>query len=128
MEIVGKDNYCRLYLIRHGQSTANKKQITEGHLNSPLNKTGIEQAQKVAEQFREIEFDEIHSSDLLRAKQTAEIVKSERDIPIQISELLKERHFGSLEGAPWSELERQTSALDKLSKEEIWHHKLDGTM
>ena len=72
----------------------------------------IWQVEERAEELKGIKFDAIYSSDLLRAKQTAEIIKLERDIAIETSKLLKERHFGNFEGASWSELAEKISELD----------------
>ncbi len=91
-------NYCTLYLVRHGETEANLKNITQGHSESPLTKEGVSQAQALAEEFKSIHFDAIFSSDLSRAQKTAEIVKLDRDIIVQTSDLLRERNFGSFEG------------------------------
>ena len=96
--------YCRMFLVRHGESEWNVLGLVQGHMNSPLTPRGEEQAQVTAEILRDVEFDEIFSSDLVRAKRTAEIVKLERELEVLTTEALREQHFGSLEGQPSQEL------------------------
>ncbi len=62
----------KLYIVRHGETDHNINKIIQGHLNTPLNSNGIIQAQKIANRLKDINFDIIYSSDLSRAKTTAE--------------------------------------------------------
>ena len=65
-----------IYIIRHGQTANNKKNVLQGRSNAPLNETGIRQAQEAARFFREkgTRFDAVYSSPLTRAIQTARII------------------------------------------------------
>ncbi len=65
-----------LYIIRHGQTQQNKKQVLQGRSNFPLNDTGRAQAENAGRRLAElgISFDAVYSSPLIRAVQTAEIV------------------------------------------------------
>jgi len=81
-----KENYCTIYLVRHGQS------------ESFISKIGIKQAEKVREQFKHINFSAIYSSDLSMAHRTAEIIKLNRKLTIRTSQLLRGRSYGSFEG------------------------------
>ncbi len=93
-------NYCTLYIARHGQTEWNAKGILMGQKDSPLTDLGIQQAQDLARELSKINFDAIYSSDLLRAKRTADIVKLERDLAIQTTKVLRERFYGSYDGRP----------------------------
>lgn len=62
----------RIYVIRHGQSEANLKTAHAGWSQVPLTEKGIAQAQAVQPRLRELHFDKVIVSDLLRARQTAE--------------------------------------------------------
>jgi broad specificity phosphatase PhoE len=95
-----KKNYCKIYLIRHGETDWNVKKIVQGHSDNPLNKTGELQAKEVAKKLWHIRFDAVFSSDLLRAKRTAEIMAQEKKLAVQTSKLLRERSFGKFEGKP----------------------------
>ncbi|MEA3355197.1 MAG: histidine phosphatase family protein [Patescibacteria group bacterium] len=90
--------YCTIYLVRHGQTDWNLKKKMQGHKDIPLNKNGIKQAQQAAKRLAKIKFDEAFSSDLSRAKQTAEIIALEHKLTIQTSKALRERSFGDFQG------------------------------
>ena len=65
-----------IYIIRHGQTAKNKENVLQGRSDTPLNETGIRQAQEAAEWFRAqgIRLDVVYSSPLQRAVRTAEII------------------------------------------------------
>ena len=56
------------YIVRHGQTDWNVDRIVQGHKDSELTASGRAQAKDVAEKFKEIQFDHVFSSDLLRAR------------------------------------------------------------
>lgn len=63
----------KLYLIRHGQSVANRDCVSAGWDEYPLTELGREQARRVGGHLRRMKpFDKIYVSDLLRARQTFE--------------------------------------------------------
>lgn len=93
-----KNNYCTIYIARHGQTQWNVKGKIQGHTNSPLTKEGIAQAKNLAKELKNIKFDAIYSSDLLRAKKTAQIVALQHRLIVETKETLRERNFGPLEG------------------------------
>jgi probable phosphoglycerate mutase len=88
------------YIIRHGETEWNIKKIIQGHKDSPLTKKGIYQATQVAKELKSIKFAAMFSSDLLRAKRTAEIIAAEHDLVVITNEALRERAFGPLDGIP----------------------------
>lgn len=90
--------YCNLYIVRHGQTEWNVKGLLQGHTDSPLTDIGISQAEQIREELKHIHFDEVFSSDSLRAKRTAEIITLERKIAVKTTQLLRERSFGKYEG------------------------------
>ena len=64
------------YLVRHGETAANHSRLLQGSgINQPLNEKGRAQASALAERFKTQQIDAIVSSDLLRAKETALMVK-----------------------------------------------------
>ncbi|MEQ1500473.1 MAG: histidine phosphatase family protein [Parcubacteria group bacterium] len=91
-------NYCKVYLLRHGETEWNIKDITQGQSESLLAEVGIKQAEEAAEKLKKVDFHAIFSSDLYRALKTAEIVNSDRKLSIQTSPLLRERSYGIFEG------------------------------
>lgn len=108
------DTYCTIYLIRHGETEWNVKQLIQGHADSPLTALGIEQVTGRAHALADVHFDAIFSSDANRALQTAEIIKLNRDIVVQASQLLRERSHGSFEGVHYDEYRERLK--DKLAE------------
>lgn len=97
----------KLYLIRHGQSTANDQGIIQGCKDFPLSELGKEQAKLVGEFFINQKFDAIYSSDLTRAYDTASEVSKHQNVPIEKWEKLREVNLGPLEGKTRREMERE---------------------
>jgi broad specificity phosphatase PhoE len=109
-------DYCTIYLARHGETDWNNEQRIQGHTDIALNQKGITQAQELAQHLKEIHFDAAFSSDLLRAKRTAEIIAEERKLVITTTALLREQCFGEFEGILIDEYrERAKAQLDKLA-------------
>lgn len=89
----------KLILIRHGLSETNEKKILAGHLDTPLAEKGIHQAEITAQYVCEkYKVDAIYSSDLKRAKMTAEKIADITKKDIVISENLRELFAGEWEG------------------------------
>ncbi|KAK9480352.1 histidine phosphatase superfamily [Lipomyces japonicus] len=93
----------QVFIMRHGQTDANKKHIVQGHLDTDLNEQGILQAQTAGKVLKNIQFDAIWSSDLNRCQQTRNNALQSwlRTLPqerILLSQLLRERSFSTLEG------------------------------
>lgn len=61
----------KIYIVRHGQSLGNAMHVLLGHTDLDLSELGYEQARATADAMRDIHFDVIYSSDLLRAYNTA---------------------------------------------------------
>jgi broad specificity phosphatase PhoE len=123
-----KSKNATFYIIRHGETEWNIKGIIQGHKDSPLTKNGINQAKQMANMFRKIKFAKIFSSDLLRAKRTAEIIALEKNMAIKTSRLLRERLTGEFQGIGYQkmreELKEQLEKRDKLAKEERFKFKI----
>lgn len=56
-----------IYIVRHGETDANREHIIQGQLDTSLNANGLSQAQQVADALQSIPFDMAFSSDLSRA-------------------------------------------------------------
>lgn len=93
----------KLYLIRHGETLHNREKITQGHLDTNLSYSGFIQAQKVGIRLKEVKFDIIYSSNLLRAKITAQKIHEFQKCDIVFDERLRERNFGIFQGKKSSE-------------------------
>ena len=86
-----------IYIIRHGKTELNQKNVLQGRSNHLLNNEGIEQAKEAKEKLKGISFDYVFSSPLSRAIQTAEIVTNGKE-PV-IDERLIEMDYGPYEGS-----------------------------
>ncbi len=93
-----KNALTTFYIVRHGETEWNAKRLIQGQKDSPLTENGINQAQLVAKKLSHISFDMAFSSDLLRAKRTAEIIIAEKKLIVETTELLRERNFKHFEG------------------------------
>lgn len=56
------------YLVRHAEAQGNIEEFFQGHINTDVSEKGAKQLEMLAERFRDISFDAIYSSPLLRAK------------------------------------------------------------
>ncbi|OHA89712.1 MAG: hypothetical protein A2741_02045 [Candidatus Zambryskibacteria bacterium RIFCSPHIGHO2_01_FULL_43_27] len=102
-----KSSYCTFYIVRHGEAEGNALGLMQGHYDVPLTEKGKAQIEDLSIKLKDIIFDAAYSSDLLRTKQTAEILSKERKLAVQTSHLIRERHFGAFEGKPAGEYERR---------------------
>jgi 2,3-bisphosphoglycerate-dependent phosphoglycerate mutase len=91
-----------LYLIRHGKSTWNQTGRIQGQTDVPLSDEGVRQAEALAKRLKSWKFDRVYSSDLQRAKQTAETVCPKASITFDAR--LREIHLGDFQGRTWNEM------------------------
>ena len=91
-----------IYIIRHGQTELNIRQVLQGRSDYPLNEAGIAQAEDAARHLRGIRVDRVYTSPLRRAVQTAEIVAP--GVPRIVDWRLIEMDYGPYEGAGLREL------------------------
>jgi len=100
----------KIILIRHGETAWNAERRLQGHLDIPLNAEGERQARLLAGALAAEPLDLIVSSDLQRARQTAQAVATLRGMPLQIEPGLRERCYGGFEGLLYSEIEQRFPA------------------
>lgn len=105
----------KILLTRHGQTDWNVAGKIQGMTDIELNETGIKQAEATREKLLDYDIDLIIASPLKRAKRTAEIIGSGRNIPIIIDDRIQERAFGKYEG-------KTTKEMDF---DEVWNYKLN---
>lgn len=88
----------KLYFVRHGETSWNKRHKVQGRVDIPLNEYGRYLAQKTREGLKNTKIDLAYTSPLIRAKETAKIVLGGRSIPIIEEPLIQEMNFGVAEG------------------------------
>lgn len=87
-----------IYIVRHGLTEWNKLKKLQGAADVPLAKEGILLAEKTGEALKDVKFDICFTSPLSRARQTAERVLGDRNVPIIPDKRIQEINFGDLEG------------------------------
>lgn len=95
-----------LLLVRHGETDWNAERRWQGHADIPLNARGREQAAELAAQLAGKPIEAIYSSDLSRARDTAEIVGGHLGIPVVTDPDLREVDVGPIEGLTAEESQR----------------------
>jgi probable phosphoglycerate mutase len=92
-----------LFLFRHGETDWNRDGRLQGRTDVPLNDTGFAQARLLGERLRPHRLEVVLSSDLARARTTAEIVAAALRIPLFLDDGLRETDVGAAEGLLWAE-------------------------
>jgi len=93
-----RNNYI---LLRHGEALSNKENFLSSYpevKESPLTLRGVVQAEKAARMLKKEKIDLIFASDILRSKETAEIVGKKLNVEVVFDERLREINFGILNG------------------------------
>lgn len=104
----------KIYVFRHGETDWNKERRLQGSTDIPLNETGRHQALKLREFFRTWPVEVFLSSDLARAKETAEIAAGELDVEFVFDPRLRETNLGQAEGLTVDEV------ISRFGQE-AWH-------
>ena len=94
----------RLLLVRHGQSTWNAEGRWQGHSDPPLSPLGERQVRAAAPAVIELGVTAVFSSDLQRARQTAELLAPPGLTPVVVPPL-RERNVGAWEGLTRDEID-----------------------
>lgn len=100
----------RLIAVRHGETAWNADTRIQGHIDIPLNETGLWQAARAGEALADEAVGAIYASDLQRAWQTAQAIAGAQPQPLQVvaDPRLRERAFGSFEGRTFATIEAET--------------------
>ena len=117
---------ARLILVRHGQSVWNAANRFTGWTDVDLSEKGVEEADEAGLQLADIRFDVVHTSDLIRAQRTAEIIMGRNrasgdDVPTRYDWRLNERHYGALQGLNKAE----TAERHGAEQVHIWRRSFD---
>jgi broad specificity phosphatase PhoE len=111
-----------ILLARHGETEWNRIGRYQGWADPPLNETGREQARMLAEQLRSTPFAAVYSSDLRRARETAEIVAAPHGVPVVVEPGLREVNVGAWSGLTRAEVERRFPAGERPGGETREQH------
>ncbi len=94
-----------IVLARHGETDWNRDGRWQGHADPPLNDDGRRQAKELAGEVDAV--DAVYSSDLARAKETAEIVAERLGLPVETDPRLREVDLGDWSGLRTVEIEER---------------------
>ena len=115
----------KLILIRHGQSVWNAANRFTGWTDVELSEVGVSEAEEAGRSLSSQRIDVVHTSDLIRAQRTAEIIMSLNEASEGYSTKfdwrLNERNYGSLQGLNKAETAEKFGA----EKVHIWRRSFD---
>jgi broad specificity phosphatase PhoE len=98
-----------LYLARHGETDDNREPIrVQGFTDTPLNDTGRRQAAELAARVEPLGVRSLWSSDLSRARETAQIVGDRLGLAVRLDRRLREANRGEWEGRLFIDIERES--------------------
>lgn len=102
-----------VFIFRHGQTDKNLAGLWQGYsIDVPLNKTGLEQAEQLAQKVRTLNLDKLFSSPLIRARQTAQkISEANGNMPVTVYNDLHEADFGVAEGQTFAKIQETFGEL-----------------
>lgn len=92
-----------VFLTRHGETEWNSTLRMQGHTDTPLSARGEAQATRLGARLAREGLARIVSSDLLRARRTAEVVAGVAGLPLVLDARLREQHLGSWEGSTFAQ-------------------------
>ncbi|MEO8602213.1 MAG: histidine phosphatase family protein [bacterium] len=100
-----------IFLIRHGETASNAARIVQTP-ETPLSEHGLAQAARLAQRLAEAGITAILSSDLPRARMTADRLAAATAAPLALDAGLQERNFGDVRGQPYATLSVDLFAAD----------------
>ena len=101
----------QLCLVRHGQTDWNLEGRYQGQSDVPLNEHGRAQARALAQEIAGQSFSGIYTSDLQRAKETAQIISNFLQLPVILEPRLREINQGEWEGQLVEAIKARYAAL-----------------
>lgn len=113
------------YIFRHGQTDWNAQRRIQGHTDIPLNEEGRAQANDLGRRIKNMGIEEVHSSDLKRALETAMI--SHPNLNIIENQQLREAHFGEAEGRIFTEVVEEFGAEYFETHPKFWDLRIAGS-
>ncbi len=115
----------KLILVRHGQSVWNASNRFTGWTDVDLSDQGVEEAEEAGRELSAIRIDVVHTSDLVRAQRTAEIImrhnESSDGVSTKYDWRLNERHYGALQGLNKAE----TAEKHGAEQVHVWRRSFD---
>ena len=111
----------RIYFVRHGETVWNTLKIFQGRSNSPLTELGVEQAKKLSQHLKDIDFKKVYSSPQDRALQTTKLLLGDKNMEITTIDEFQEINMGKVEGIPREEFEKNYP----IEYHNFWNNAMD---
>ncbi len=116
----------RLYLARHGETTASAEYRYIGQTDVDITGNGLEQMERIKQRLKGEEIQAFFSSDLIRARKGAEIIASCHGIePVACPEF-REIHLGVWEGMTREEIMERYPEEYTARLQDLVHRRIDG--
>jgi broad specificity phosphatase PhoE len=96
----------QIILVRHGATDWNLEHRCQGASDRDLSDVGLQQAKEIAVRLRQETIHAVYSSDLKRARRTAEVISQHHNLPVQIEASIRELDHGHLEGLTFNEIKQ----------------------
>ncbi len=96
----------QIVLVRHGATDWNLEHRCQGSSDRDLSEVGLRQAEEIAERLGQETIHAVYSSDLTRARRTAEAISRHHGLPVVIETSIRELDHGHLEGLTFNEIKR----------------------
>lgn len=106
----------KIFCVRHGETNWNRLGYFQGQTDIPLSAKGIEQAEAAGKALASLAIDRVWSSDLSRARQTAERIACHHGLAVEEEPLITEIDHGEWEGQNASQIEENWPGMLKR-----WH-------
>ena len=117
----------KIYLVRHGESLGNKKQLCFGQTDYDLTELGIIQAMEVQRKLECIPFSTCYTSNLCRAIHTATVNLTSHSVPLYKDARLNEQYMGKFENVNGETLaERYPIEFEAMLENWISNPPVDG--
>jgi alpha-ribazole phosphatase len=111
MNKIAKQKPLRLYLIRHGEVEGAEAGRLLGRTDAPLSERGREQSRQLAELLSAERLTRVYSSDLLRARTTADTIATRSNLEVRESSAWREIDMGEWEGRTFAALHGEAPRL-----------------
>lgn len=102
---ISENKNQKIFLLRHARpELPHGGRLYYGHTDYPLSESGAERAKRLREELNGVRFSAVYSSDLERARRTAELAVSEENPDIIFTSELREIFLGEWEGKSFDEV------------------------
>lgn len=115
-----------VYLLRHGVLASDSRDRFVGQIDLPLASDGVLQAKAIGQALRKLNIDAIHCSDLLRSRQTADIIAGNTGIAVESHRNLREVSVGEWEGLSRREVAERFPVQYAARGNDIENYRIPG--